>query len=200
MRGPEAHHRPQQVLRPDRHRPRSALPALRLGDPTDPQTELGPLASDRAAAALAAQIADAIDKGATVITGGSRPSGRGAFIEPTVLTNVTPEMRAYHEELFGPVAVVYRAADDASAVELANSSTFGLGGAIYCSDLNRARSVADQLETGMVWINQPTGSQADLPFGGVKRSGFGRELSHLGMLEFVNRKLIRTLPPHGTLA
>ena len=173
--------------------------ALRLGDPTDPQTELGPLASDRAAAALAAQIADAIDKGATVITGGSRPSGRGAFIEPTVLTNVTPEMRAYHEELFGPVAVVYRAADDASAVELANSSTFGLGGAIYCSDLNRARSVANQLECGMAWINQPTGSQADLPFGGVKRSGFGRELSHLGMLEFVNRKLIRTLPPHGTV-
>ena len=168
--------------------------ALRLGDPTDPLTELGPLASDRAAAALAAQIADAIDKGATVVTGGGRPPGRGAFIEPTVLTNVSPEMRAYHEELFGPVVVVYRATDDASAVELANSSTFGLGGVVYCSDLNRARLVADQLESGMAWINHPTGSQADLPFGGVKRSGFGRELSHLGMLEFVNRKLIRTLP------
>jgi succinate-semialdehyde dehydrogenase/glutarate-semialdehyde dehydrogenase len=102
-------------------------------------------------------------------------------------------MRAYHEELFGPIAVVYRVADDDAAVELANDSPYGLGAAVFCSNAERAQRVADRLECGMVWINSPVSSQADLPFGGVKRSGFGRELSDLGMREFVNHKLIRTI-------
>nr|WP_324195697.1 aldehyde dehydrogenase family protein [Nocardia elegans] len=107
---------------------------------------------------------------------------------------MTPEMRAYSEELFGPVAVVYRVGDEREAIELANTSKFGLGATVYSSDPVRARAVAEQIDSGMVWINHPTSSQADLPFGGVKQSGFGRELSELGMFGFANRKLIRSLP------
>jgi len=168
---------------------------LQLGDPADPDTGLGPLCSERAAADLHAQVQDAIDKGATAVAGGGRPDSDGAFVDATVLTDVRPGMRAYSEELFGPVAVVYRVASEDEAVELANSSGYGLGAAVFSADAERARTVADRLDCGMVWINSPTSSQADLPFGGVKRSGYGRELSHLGMFEFTNRKLVRTLPP-----
>jgi len=166
--------------------------SLQPGDPAESATTLGPVSSERAAQDLAEQVQDAIDKGATVIAGGGRPDRPGAFVDATVLTGVTPEMRAYSEELFGPAAVVYRVADEDEAVQLANSSPYGLGGSVFSSDVERARQVADRLDTGMVWINHPTSSQADLPFGGVKRSGFGRELSHLGMFEFTNRKLVRT--------
>jgi succinate-semialdehyde dehydrogenase / glutarate-semialdehyde dehydrogenase len=164
------------------------------GDPADPSTTLAPLSSERAAKDLHAQIQDAIDKGATVVTGGTRPDLPGAFVEATILTDVTPEMRAYKEELFGPAAVVYKVRDEEEAVELANDSDYGLGAAVFSGDLDRARSVADRLEAGMVWINQPTASFPDLPFGGVKRSGYGRELSELGMFEFANRRLVRTVP------
>jgi succinate-semialdehyde dehydrogenase / glutarate-semialdehyde dehydrogenase len=164
------------------------------GDPTDPSTTLAPLSSERAAQDLHAQIQDAVDKGATVLAGGGRPDHEGAFVEPTLLAGVTPEMRAYHEELFGPAAVVYKVADEDEAVALANSTDYGLGAAVFSSDLDRARAVADRIEAGMVFINQPTGSSAELPFGGVKRSGYGRELSELGMFEFANRKLTRVLP------
>jgi succinate-semialdehyde dehydrogenase/glutarate-semialdehyde dehydrogenase len=164
------------------------------GDPADPATTLAPLSSERAAQDLQAQIQDAIDKGATVVAGGTRPDGPGAFVAATILTDVTPEMRAYKEELFGPAAVVYKVKDEDEAVDLANNSDFGLGAAVFSSDLDRARSVADRLEAGMVWINQPTGSSPELPFGGIKRSGYGRELSELGMFEFANRRLIRTVP------
>jgi succinate-semialdehyde dehydrogenase/glutarate-semialdehyde dehydrogenase len=141
------------------------------------------------------QISDAVDKGATLRTGGKRLDRPGAFVEPTVLTDVTPQMRAYHEELFGPAAVIYRVADATEAVNLANSSSFGLGGAVYSADPERAAEVADMLDTGMVWINSPTGSMADLPFGGTKRSGVGRELGPEGINEFVNKKLIYTPAP-----
>jgi succinate-semialdehyde dehydrogenase / glutarate-semialdehyde dehydrogenase len=164
------------------------------GDPADPSTTLAPLSSERAAQDLHAQIQDAIDKGATVVAGGKRPDLPGAFVEATILTDVTPEMRAYKEELFGPAAVVYKVKDEDEAIELANNSDFGLGAAVFSSDLDRARSVADRLEAGMVWINQPTGSSPELPFGGIKRSGYGRELSELGMFEFANRRLVRTVP------
>ncbi|GMA16554.1 NAD-dependent succinate-semialdehyde dehydrogenase [Deinococcus metallilatus] len=167
---------------------------LKPGDPADPTTRLGPLSSERAAQDLMAQVRDAVDQGATVVTGGGRPDLPGAFVDATILTDVKPGMRAYSEELFGPVAVVYRVANDEEAVALANSSSYGLGGAVFCSDLERARAVADRLDSGMVWINHPTSSQANLPFGGVKRSGFGRELDRLGIFEFTNRKLVRTLP------
>jgi succinate-semialdehyde dehydrogenase/glutarate-semialdehyde dehydrogenase len=169
-----------------------AMAALHPGDPTDPASDLGPLSSEAAAERLMGQIGDAVDKGATLRTGGKRVDRAGAFVEPTVLTDVTPEMRAYHEELFGPAAVIYRVADASQAVELANSSSFGLGGVVFSSDADRAQEVADLLDTGMVWINSPQGSMADLPFGGTKRSGVGRELGPYGIEEFVNKKLIYT--------
>ncbi len=164
------------------------------GDPADPATSLAPLSSERAAADLQAQIQDAIDKGATVVAGGKRPEHAGAFVEATIHTDVTPDMRAFREELFGPAAVVYKVKDADEAVALANDSDFGLGATVMSSDLDRARAVAEQLEAGMVWINQPTGSSPELPFGGIKRSGYGRELSELAMFEFANRRLLRTVP------
>ena len=170
----------------------AAMAALRPGDPTDPASDLGPLSSEAAAERLMGQIRDAVDRGATLRTGGKRLDRPGAFVQPTVLTDVTPQMRAYHEELFGPAAVIYRVADAAEAVKLANSSSFGLGGVVHSADPERAREVAGQLESGMVWINHPQGSMADLPFGGTKRSGVGRELGPFGIDEFVNKKLIYT--------
>ncbi|QKT11820.1 NAD-dependent succinate-semialdehyde dehydrogenase [Rhodococcus sp. W8901] len=172
---------------------------LVVGDPSDPGTTLAPLSSEDAAQTLLEQIDDALDKGATVAAGGGRPEnrgpdGQGAFVEATVLTDVTRGMRAFEEELFGPVAVVYRVADEDEAVELANSTRYGLGGAVFGSDPDRARAVADRIGSGMVWINRPTSTEPELPFGGVKSSGFGRELGDLGLFEFANRKLIRTAP------
>ncbi len=164
------------------------------GDPADPATTLGPLSTEGAAAELAAQIQDAVDKGATVLAGGGRPDHAGAFVDATLLAGVTPDMRAYSEELFGPAAVVYRVPDEDAAVALANDTTYGLSAVVYSGDAEKARAVADRLESGMVWINQPSGSSPELPFGGVKRSGYGRELSELGMFEFANRRLVRTLP------
>jgi succinate-semialdehyde dehydrogenase/glutarate-semialdehyde dehydrogenase len=173
-----------------------AMASLHPGDPTDPASDFGPLSSEAAARGLLSQITDAVDKGATLRTGGKRVDRPGAFVEATVLTDVTPQMRAYREELFGPAAVIYRVADAAEAVDLANSSSFGLGGVVFSSDAARAQEVADLLDTGMVWINSPQGSMADLPFGGTKRSGVGRELGPYGIDEFVNKKLIYT-PPAG---
>jgi succinate-semialdehyde dehydrogenase/glutarate-semialdehyde dehydrogenase len=175
------------------------MAALEPGDPADEETTLAPLSSERAAEQLMQQVRDAADKGATVVTGGDRIDCPGAFVEPTVLTEVTPQMRAYTEELFGPVAVIYRIESDDEAVALANSSPYGLGGAVFSSDGERARALADRLESGMVFINHPTASEPNLPFGGVKRSGFGRELSHLGILEFANRKLIATTPTEAPI-
>ncbi len=168
----------------------AAMAALTTGDPTDPATSYGPLVSQQAVEGLLAQIEDAVSKGATVRTGGKRLDRPGAFLEATVLTDVTPEMRAFHEELFGPVAVIYRVSDVDEAVTLANDTPFGLGGAVYTQDHALALEVADRLDAGMVWINEPEGGGADLPFGGTKRSGVGRELGPGGVDEFVNRKLI----------
>jgi succinate-semialdehyde dehydrogenase/glutarate-semialdehyde dehydrogenase len=170
------------------------MAAITPGDPLDPATRFGPLSSRAAAEELLEQVRDAVDKGATLRTGGALLDGPGAFMQPTVLTDVTPQMRAFEEELFGPVAVVYRVRDAEEAIELANSSPYGLGGSVYSADPATARSVADRLDTGMVFINSVADSQEDLPFGGVKRSGVGRELGRFGMEEFVNKKLIRTPP------
>jgi succinate-semialdehyde dehydrogenase / glutarate-semialdehyde dehydrogenase len=174
---------------------RDRFAAFEPGDPADPATNLGPLSSEAQAQQLAEQVDDAVDKGARVVIGGGRPERPGAFFEPTILTNVSPEMRAYREELFGPVAVVYRVTDEDGAVELANDTRYGLGGVVFGSDLDRARRVADRIDTGMVWINHPTLSRPELPFGGIKFSGYGRELGDLGMFEFANRKLIGRMPP-----
>ena len=172
----------------------NAMAAQVTGDPTDPGVNYGPLSSERAAQILMEQIDDAVSKGAVVHTGGHRVDRPGAFVEPTVLSGVTPEMRAFSEELFGPAAVVYRVPDADTAVELANSSAYGLGGAVFSSNEELALDVADRLDVGMVWINQAEGGGPELPFGGTKRSGVGRELGPLGIDEFVNKKLIHTAP------
>lgn len=165
---------------------------IQPGDPLDEATRFGPLSSQAAADGLLEQIQDAVDKGATLNTGGALIDGPGAYIQPTVLTGVTEEMRAFSEELFGPVAVIYKVSSTDEAVDLANSSPYGLGGAVFSADEDKALDVADRLESGMVSINGVSGTQPDLPFGGVKRSGVGRELGRFGMDEFVNKKLIRT--------
>jgi len=164
---------------------------LKVGDPADESTEIGPLSSEGAAKGLAEQVKDTIDAGAKVLLGGKRLDREGAFMEPTILTNIKKGMRAYHEELFGPVASFYRVKDEAAAIALANDSNFGLGGAVFSKDVERAEKVALQIETGMIFINTATQSSPELPFGGTKRSGYGRELSSLGIEEFVNKKLIR---------
>lgn len=169
----------------------SAMGAMTCGDPTDPDTQVAPMHSEDAAEELMAQVQDAIDKGATVHTGGSRPDRTGAYFSPTVLTGVTREMRAFAEELFGPVAVVYPVADEDAAVQLANESRFGLGGTVVSADPERAKQVARRVDTGMVWINAPTWTEPDLPFGGTKRSGIGTELGEPGIRQFLNRKLVR---------
>ncbi len=168
----------------------AAMAAQTTGDPTDPATTYGPLSSEQAARGLMDQIQDAVDKGATLRTGGRRLDRPGAFIEAGVLTDVTPEMRAFREELFGPVAVVYRVADADEAVRLANDTPYGLGACIYSLNEELALDLADRLDTGMVWINTPEGGGAELPFGGTKRSGVGRELGPAGIDEFVNKKLM----------
>jgi succinate-semialdehyde dehydrogenase/glutarate-semialdehyde dehydrogenase len=167
------------------------LSKMKVGDPMDPATELGPLSSEAAAVHLADQVKRSVDEGAKVLLGGKRADREGAFMEPTILTNLKPGIAAYYEELFGPVASFYVVKDEQAAIDLANDSDFGLGGSVFTQDIERGKRVADQIDTGMVFINHPTWTQADLPFGGTKQSGFGRELSELGIQEFVNKKLIR---------
>jgi succinate-semialdehyde dehydrogenase / glutarate-semialdehyde dehydrogenase len=155
----------------------------------DSPTAYSPMVSRKAAENLLAQVQDAVSKGATLHVGGTLGDGNGAYFAPAVLTGVTPDMRAYKEELFGPVAVVYKVTSDDEAVKLANVVDFGLGGAVWSASVARATQVAEQLEVGMANVNTPAGEGADLPFGGTKRSGFGRELGPLGIDEFVNKRL-----------
>ncbi|MDQ6641268.1 MAG: NAD-dependent succinate-semialdehyde dehydrogenase [Actinomycetota bacterium] len=164
---------------------------LAPGDPLDPGTALGPLSSASAADNLVEQIQSAVSEGATLVTGGKRVDGPGAYVEPAVLTGVRPGTRAWSEELFGPVAVVHKAASADEAVDVANSSTYGLSGSVWSSDVEKAREVAERLEVGMAFVNEHGTSLPGLPFGGVKRSGFGRELGPWGMDEFVNKLLVR---------
>jgi len=167
------------------------LSALKVGDPMDKDTQLGPLSSEEAAVHLDDQVKRSVAAGAKILLGGKRIDRIGAYMEATILTDIKPGVPAYYEELFGPVASFYRVKDEAAAIELANDSPFGLGGSVFTNDIKRGKHVADQIDTGMVFINHPTGTQEDLPFGGTKRSGYGRELSELGIQEFVNKKLIR---------
>ena len=132
---------------------------------------------------------DAVSKGATLHAGGVLGDGPAAYYSPAVLTGITKEMRAYREELFGPVAVVYKVSDDDEALALANDTAYGLGGAVFSKDPERATKIAQRLEVGMSNVNTPAGEGAEVPFGGVKRSGFGRELGPLGMDEFVNKRM-----------
>lgn len=161
------------------------------GDPREESTRLGPMSSLRARGAVAEVVDDAIAKGATVHLGASVPDGPGAYYPATVLSGVTPDMRAFHEEIFGPVAVVHRVAGEDEAVDLANGSPYGLGGAVFAADEASAEKVADRLEVGMVGLNMLVRSSPELPFGGVKNSGIGRELGRFGLDEFANKKLVR---------
>lgn len=165
----------------------------RTGDPMKEETRLGPMASIGTRDDLVDQVRDAITKGAKVHLGGYVPEGSGAYYPATVLSEVTPQMRAYHEELFGPVAVLHKVASIDAAIELANDSPFGLGSAVFTTDDAEADYVANRLDVGMVGINTTVRSAPELPFGGVKTSGIGRELGRFGLDEFSNKKLVRTL-------
>ncbi|MFJ9562724.1 NAD-dependent succinate-semialdehyde dehydrogenase [Streptomyces fuscichromogenes] len=161
------------------------------GDPLTPETRIGPMASESGRQEIAEQVEDAVAKGAELHLGGTVPDGPGAFYPATVITGVTPDMRAHSEELFGPVAVLYKVGSVEEAVELANDSRFGLGSAVFTRDEDLAAEIAERLEVGMVGLNTLIRSQPDLPFGGVKASGIGRELGRLGLDEFANKKTIR---------
>ncbi|MHA8115379.1 NAD-dependent succinate-semialdehyde dehydrogenase [Kosakonia cowanii] len=167
-----------------------AFQQVKMGDPLDERTTLGPLSSKDALETLSKQVSEAVQKGAKLHFGGKPANSEGNFFEPTILTHITRDNPAYFEEFFGPVAQVYVVQDDEEAVRLANDSHYGLGGAIFSRDIERAKEMASRIETGMVYINWLTDTAAELPFGGVKRSGFGRELSDLGIKEFVNQKLV----------
>jgi succinate-semialdehyde dehydrogenase/glutarate-semialdehyde dehydrogenase len=163
----------------------------RAGDPTRDDTTLGPVATAAGRDEIAAIVTDAIDKGATVHLGGEVPDGAGSYYPATVLTGVTPDMRAYREEIFGPVAVLYRVGTVDDAITLANDSPFGLGSAVFAADAATAEAVGDRLEVGMVGVNMLMRSAPEMPFGGVKNSGIGRELGRFGLDEFANKKLVR---------
>lgn len=166
-----------------------------VGDPLDPKTDLAPLSSEKAVQDVIKQVEIAVQQGAKLVTGGKRLSRAGAFMEPTILTGITKKMNAYSEEIFGPVLVVYSVKDIDEAVELANDTTFGLGGTVFGTDTDKAVEVARRIDTGMVYINHVTGIAPELPFGGTKNSGYGREQSPAGIYEFVNAKLIRVTTP-----
>ena len=169
----------------------AALAALKPGDPMDEKTTLGPLSTESALVDLVKQVEGAISKGAKVVMGGKRIDRAGSFMEPTILTNITPENPAFREEFFGPVALFFRVKNEEEAIALANDSDFGLGGSVFTKDVARGRRVASRVDTGMMFINNISWSDAELPFGGIKNSGYGRELGDMGIQEFVNKKLVR---------
>ncbi|BCQ34191.1 MULTISPECIES: NAD-dependent succinate-semialdehyde dehydrogenase [Erwinia] len=167
-----------------------AFKAVKIGDPLDASTTLGPLSSAEARDRLHKQVQQAKEKGANVLLGGAPVPGDGCFYQPTILTGITRDNPAYFEEFFGPVAQIYVVKNDDDVVKLANDSHYGLGGAVFTKDIARGKALASRIETGMVYINSSSNTAAELPFGGVKRSGYGRELSDLGIKEFVNQKLV----------
>ncbi|MFM2481981.1 NAD-dependent succinate-semialdehyde dehydrogenase [Celerinatantimonas sp. YJH-8] len=164
--------------------------ALKIGDPMDPATTLAPLSSKGAADEVRHQIQEAVAHGATATEVGPKVPEDTAFVQPTILTGLTPDNPAYYWEFFGPVSLIFKAKDEAEAIAIANDSPFGLGGSVFTQDLKHGKEVAQQISTGMVFVNHPTMVKADLPFGGIRRSGYGRELLGLGLKEFVNHKLI----------
>ncbi len=168
-----------------------AMRATRMGDPMDPATELGPQARHDLRDALHRQVMASVERGARLLLGGEVPEGPGAYYPPTVLSDVAPGMPAYEEELFGPVASVIAAHDEADAIRIANDSRFGLGAAVFTRNLSKGRRIArDRLQAGACFVNAYVRSDPRLPFGGIKDSGYGRELGLLGMREFVNVKTV----------
>jgi succinate-semialdehyde dehydrogenase/glutarate-semialdehyde dehydrogenase len=177
-----------QLYEPFMEKFTAALTAVKPGDPTSPDTAIGPLSSALATERLADQLGRAVDQGATLVAGGEH---EGNFFQTTILADVKPGMDAYREEFFGPVAQVYRVSSEDEAIELANDTPYGLGSYVMTNDPEQALRVADRIDAGMVFVNVVGADGAELPFGGVKRSGFGRELGRYGADEFVNKKLIR---------
>ena len=160
------------------------------GDPADEATTLAPLSSAVAQSRLLDQIKSAVQNGAKLLVGGTAPDSPGAFLNPTILTGVASSNPAYRQEFFGPVVLFFRAKDETEALAIANDSPFGLGGSICTADPARGRRLASKLQSGMVFLNFSALTTPELPFGGIKRSGFGRELSSFGIEEFANRKMI----------
>jgi succinate-semialdehyde dehydrogenase/glutarate-semialdehyde dehydrogenase len=170
---------------------KSALEKLEPGDPLDSKTTLGPLCSEAALNGLLNQVNTAIAHGATVLLGGKRIDRPGAFCEASILTDIKHDNPANKQEFFGPVALFFRVKDEHEAIAIANDSPYGLGGSVFTRDIERGKRVARKIETGMVFINQATWTSPELPFGGIKNSGYGHELSDMGIQEFVNKKLVR---------
>lgn len=174
-----------------------AVLALRVGNPADRATQIGPLARDDLRDDLERQVRQSVAGGATLVTGGARLPGRGYYFEPTVLSNVAADMPAACEEVFGPVAALMRVHDTAEAIRVANASSFGLGANLWTGDVARARRLAREIEAGQVFINGMVTSDPRLPFGGIKLSGYGRELSAYGIREFTNTQTVWIGPPQG---
>lgn len=168
----------------------AGVAALKAGDPMDPSTTLAPLSSQGAADDVIKQVEKAVAQGATATVIGAEVPSNGAFVRPVMLTELTVDNPAYYWEFFGPVSLIFKAKDETEAIAIANDSPFGLGGSVFTQDIAHGVEVAKKISTGMVYINHPTAVKADLPFGGVRRSGYGRELIDLGLKEFVNHKLI----------
>jgi len=166
------------------------MQALKLGDPFDPKTEVGPLANPDAVKDLDADVKKTVQAGATVLTGGAPAPGAGNFYQPTVLTNIPKESPAYREEFFGPVASIFRVNSIEQALDIANDSRFGLGASAWTNDPAERERFVNDLEAGMVFINQMVASDPRVPFGGVKASGHGRELGPYGIREFTNAKTV----------
>lgn len=175
----------------------AALAALVPGDPMDEKTTLGPMSTESALVDLLKLVDGAVSNGATLVMGGKRIDRPGSFMEPTILTDIDPQNPSFRQEFFGPVALFFRVKDEDAAVALANDSDFGLGGSVFTKDVARGEQVASRIETGMMFVNNIDWSDADLPFGGIKNSGYGRELGDSGIQEFVNKKLIRVSDTHA---
>ena len=173
---------------------RSKVEALKLGDPTQDDTQIGPMARMDLRATLHRQVSDSIAQGALALTGCQPAERSGVYYQPSILDRVSEKTRAYHEELFGPVAIVIRAASEENALHIANQSRFGLGSSIWSKDVARAEQLATQIQAGCTFINGMVKSDPRLPFGGIKASGFGRELSQQGIREFVNAKTVWIRP------
>ncbi|MBD8009308.1 MULTISPECIES: NAD-dependent succinate-semialdehyde dehydrogenase [Acinetobacter] len=169
---------------------------LKIGDPLDPETTLGPLSSADALEKLTEQVDKAVEHGAKVVTGGKPYEHAGNFYQPTILENISRDNPAWYEEFFGPVAQIYVAKDEDEIVSIANDSNYGLGGVIHSQDIERAKKLASRVETGMIWINWYTDTAPELPFGGIKNSGYGHELSIDGFREFVQKKLVVVKSPN----
>ncbi len=178
------------VLKKFEEQQTALLKSLKIGDPLLEDTQVGPMAREDLVEEITAQVQKSIKMGAGLLCGGQRPDGPGAYYLPTVLTNVKKGMPVYEQETFGPVAAIIPVKDTEEAIAVANDSDFGLGGAVWTKDLKKGEAVARRIETGAVFVNGMTKSDPRLPFGGIKRSGYGRELSHYGIKEFVNIKTI----------